>query len=105
MREVRIRPRAGWEWINWRELWQARDLIILLIRREIVTKYAQTMLGPLWFAVQPIGLAVVLSVTINKAAGVGTEGVPPFLFNLCSLAPWLYFSQTFGSVGATFVNN
>jgi lipopolysaccharide transport system permease protein len=105
MRELRIRARAGWEWIDWSELWQARDLVALLVRRDLVTKYAQTMLGPLWFAIQPLGLAVVLSVAINGGAGVATEGVPPFLFNLCSLTPWFYFSQTFGSVGATFVNN
>jgi len=105
MKETRIQARSGWEWIDWRELWQARDLVVLLVRRDLVTKYAQTMLGPLWFALQPLGLAIVLSVAINGAAGVSTEGVPPFLFNLCSLAPWFYFSQTFGSVGATFVNN
>ncbi len=105
MRETRIRVRAGWDWIDWRELWQSRDLIVLLVRRDLVTKYAQTMLGPLWFAIQPIVMSVVLSVAINGGAGVSTEGVPPFLFNLCSLAPWFYFSQTFGSVGATFVNN
>ncbi|UCI10745.1 ABC transporter permease [Mesorhizobium sp. B1-1-8] len=105
MRETRIRPRSGWQWIDLRELWQARDLVGLLVRRDLVTKYAQTLLGPLWFAVQPLGLAIVLSVAINGGAGIGTEGVPPFLFNLCSLAPWLYFSQTFGAVGATFVNN
>jgi lipopolysaccharide transport system permease protein len=105
MRETSIRARAGWEWIDWRELWQARDLIVLLVRRDLVTKYAQTMLGPLWFAIQPLVMAIVLSVAINGGAGVATEGVPPFLFNLCSLAPWFYFSQTFGSVGATFVNN
>jgi lipopolysaccharide transport system permease protein len=77
----------------------------MLVRRDLVTKYAQTMLGPLWFAVQPLGLAIVLSLAINGDGGVATERVPPFLFNLCSVAPWFYFSQTFGSIGATFVNN
>lgn len=105
MRETRIRVHAGWEWIDWRELWQSRDLVMLLVRRDLVTKYAQTILGPLWFVIQPIVMAIVLSVAINSGAGVTTEGVPPFLFNLCSLAPWFYFSQTFASVGATFVNN
>jgi lipopolysaccharide transport system permease protein len=105
MRELRIRARTGLQWIDWRELWHARDLIALLVRRDLVTKYAQTMLGPLWFGIQPLGLAIVLSVAINGGGGVATEGVPPFLFNLCSLTPWFYFSQTFASVGGTFVNN
>jgi lipopolysaccharide transport system permease protein len=105
MRERRLRARTGWHWIDWRELWQARDLIALLVRRDLVTKYAQTVLGPLWFGIQPLGLAIVLSAAVNGAAGVSTEGVPPFLFNLCSVTPWFYFSQTFASVGATFVNN
>jgi lipopolysaccharide transport system permease protein len=104
-RKTVIHARKGWGWIDWRELWQARDLVLLLVRRHLVTKYAQTVLGPLWFIIQPIGLAIVVSVALNRGAGVATAGVPPFLFNLCSLAPWFYFSQTFAGVGATFVNN
>ena len=73
MRETRIRARAGWEWIDWRELWQARDLIVLLVRRDLVTKYAQTMLGPLWFAIQPLVMAIVLSVAINGGAGLANK--------------------------------
>lgn len=104
MTEIRIRPPGGWRWFNWRELWSARDLIVLLVRRDFVVKHVQTILGPLWFVIQPLALSIVLYLAVNRGAGVKTDGVPPFLFNLCSLAPWFYFSQTFVAVGSTFIN-
>lgn len=105
MTEIRLRPSRGWGRFDWRALWAARDLIVLLVRRDFVVKHVQTILGPLWFVIQPLALSVVLFLAVNKGAGVRTDGVPPFLFNLCSLAPWFYFSQTFAAVGSTFINH
>ncbi len=105
MTEIRLRPSRGWRRFDWRALWAARDLIVLLIRRDFVVKHVQTILGPLWFVIQPLVLSAVLFLAVNKGAGVRTDGVPPFLFNLCSLAPWFYFSQTFAAVGSTFINH
>lgn len=70
-----------------------------------MVKHTQTILGPLWFVIQPVALSIVLLLAVNKGAGVATEGVPPFLFNMCSLAPWFYFSQTFHTVATTFMSN
>src|SRR5258708_759537 len=76
--------------------------MLLLVRRDLMTKYAHTILGPLWFLIQPIVMALVFWIAINKGAGVSTRGVPAFLFNLASLLPWLYFAQTFTAISGTF---
>src|SRR6187549_4101073 len=83
--EIVIEPSRGWLRTNWQEIWEYRDLLTILVRRDFLSKYKQTILGPLWFILQPLLTALVLSIAFHKVAGVSTGGVPSFLFNLCAL--------------------
>jgi lipopolysaccharide transport system permease protein len=104
-REIVIEPSRGWVRADWREIWEYRDLLAILVRRDFLAKYKQTILGPLWFILQPLLTALVLSIAFHKVAGVSTGGVPSFLFNLCALLPWSYFSQNVTTGAATFTTN
>lgn len=103
--EIVIEPSRGWVRANWREIWEYRDLLVILVRRDFLSKYKQTILGPLWFILQPLLTALVLSIAFHKVAGVSTGGVPSFLFNLCALLPWTYFAQNVTTGAATFTSN
>src|SRR4029450_7327260 len=103
--EIIIAPSRGWLRINWREIWEYRDLLMLLVRRDFLAKYKQTLLGPLWFILQPLLSAVVMSIAFHKVAGIATGPAPPLLFNLCALLPWAYFSQNVTTGAATFTAN
>lgn len=103
--EIRIRPRSGWLWIDWRELVEYRDLVTLLIRRDFVSKYRQTILGPAWAVVTPIMTATIFAFVFGRVLGVSTEGVPPQLFYLCGLLGWNYFNQTLNATSNTLRSN
>jgi lipopolysaccharide transport system permease protein len=103
--EIIIEPSRNWLRVNWREIWEYRDLLVLLVRRDFLAKYKQTLLGPLWFILQPLLSAVVMSIAFHKVAGISTGRMPPLLFNLCALLPWAYFSQNVTTGAATFTAN
>jgi lipopolysaccharide transport system permease protein len=103
--EVVIEAGHGWLRVDWHELWDYRDLLYILVRRDFLAKYKQTLLGPLWFILQPLLNTLVFTVVFNKVAGIGTGGVPPALFYLCGLLPWSYFSQNVTTGSATFTAN
>lgn len=103
--EVRIRPSRGLVNIDWRGFWEYRDLLYLLVRRDFLSKYAQTVLGPLWFIMQPLLTTVMFTVVFGKVAQLPTDGLPPFLFYLCGQLGWGYFATNFGSTSSTFVSN
>lgn len=103
--EIIIEPSRGWLRVNWREIWEYRDLLMLFVRRDFLAKYKQTLLGPLWFILQPLLSAVVMSIAFHKVAGISTGTVPPLLFNLCALLPWSYFAQNVTTGAATFTAN
>ena len=103
--EIIIAPSKGWLRINWREMWEYRDLLAILVRRDFLAKYKQTVLGPIWFVLQPLLTAVVMSVAFHKIGGMETGGLPSLLFNLCALLPWSYFSQNITTGAATFTAN
>lgn len=103
--EIIIEPSRGWLRLNWREIWEYRDLLVLFVRRDFLAKYKQTLLGPLWFILQPLLSAVVMSIAFHKVAGISTGRIPPLLFNLCALLPWSYFAQNVTSGAATFTAN
>lgn len=103
--EIRIEPRKGLLRVDWRELWDYRDLLLVLVRRDFLARYKQTMLGPLWFILQPLLNTLVFTVVFNKVAGIETGGLPPVLFYLCALLPWGYFSQNITTGAATFTAN
>jgi homopolymeric O-antigen transport system permease protein len=104
--EVVLRPDTGWRRsLEFASIWQYRDLLSLLVWRDFVSKYKQTILGPLWFIIQPLSMTLVFTVIFGKIAGLSTDGLPPVLFYLCGQLGWNYFAQNFSSNSATFVAN
>ena len=103
--DIIIEPSRGWMRIDWRALWEYRDLFTMLVQRDCTTRYKQTLLGPLWFIVQPVLTTLVFAVVFGRFAGIPTDGIPGPLFYLCGLLGWNYFTQNLTNAGATFVNN
>jgi lipopolysaccharide transport system permease protein len=103
--ELVIRPTKGWFNLNLGDLWRYRDLLLLLVYREFVAKYKQTVLGPAWFILQPLMMTVVFTVIFGNVAKIPTDGVPPVLFYLTGLLGWNYFAQVFQSTSMTLVAN
>src|SRR5262245_17046673 len=103
--EIVIRPTRGWFHLNLADLWRYRDLLFLLVHRDFVARYKQTILGPAWFVLQPLLLTVVFSIVFGEIAKISTDGLPPILFYLTGLLGWNYFAQTFQSTSGTLVNN
>jgi lipopolysaccharide transport system permease protein len=103
--ELVIRPTRGWFTLNLAEVWRYRDLLLLLVHRDFVAKYKQTVLGPAWFVLQPLLMTVVFSIIFGGIAKIPTDGVPPMLFYLAGLLGWNYFAQTFQNTSGTLVNN
>lgn len=103
--EIRIRPNQSWLRIDLRGLWEFRDLLVLLVRRDFVARYQQTALGPAWAILQPLVMTLVFTVVFSKFAGISTNGLPPILFYLCGLLAWNYHAQTFQLTAGTFTTN
>ena len=100
-----IRPRTGLFDVNFKEIWQYRDLWSLFVKRDIITSYKQTILGPLWFFIQPIMTTIMYTVVFNGIANIGTDGLPAPLFYLAGVALWQYFSSCLNSTSSTFLSN
>ena len=75
-----IDPPAGWFSLNLREVWRYRDLLLLLVHRDFVSLYKQTILGPLWFLIQPIMTTLMFTLVFKNIAGISTDGLPAILF-------------------------
>jgi lipopolysaccharide transport system permease protein len=103
--EIHIRPNQGWLSIDWKGLRDYRDLLLLLVRRDFVSKYQQTVLGPLWFIINPLITTVVFTVVFGSVVGVSTDGMNATLFYMCGLVAWTYFSSVLGATSATFSGN
>ncbi len=103
--ETFIRSNHGWFYMDWRGLFRYSDLLILLVKRDFIAKYKQTLLGPLWFILQPLATALVFFVIFGKFSGIPTNGVPPVLFYLCGLLAWAYFAQSLNTISLALVNN
>ncbi len=88
-----------------KEVWRYRDLLMLFVKRDIVTVYKQTILGPLWYFIQPLFTMVIFTVIFNKVAGIGTGNVPSYLFNLAGIVTWNYFRDTLMATSDTFKKN
>ncbi len=91
--------------LNLREVWQYRDLCLLLVRRAITTQYKQTLLGVLWFVIQPLLTTVIYMVVFGGIAGISTDGLPQPLFYLSGIALWNYFADSLTKNANTFVDN
>ena len=100
-----IRPQRAWWDLQLGEIWRYRDLILLFVWRDFVAYYKQTILGPLWYLIQPILTTVVFIVIFGNIAKLPTDGLPPFLFYLAGNTVWVYFSTCVTSTSDTFAGN
>jgi len=100
-----IRPHAGWFDLHLGDLWRYRDLILLFVRRDFVAQYKQTILGPLWFIIQPLLATVVFTIVFGNIAGLSTDGMPKPLFYLSGQVIWGYFSGSLTMTAGTFTAN
>lgn len=87
-----IRADRPWWDMEWRELYEYRDLLALMVRRDLTAVYKQTILGPLWFIIQPLITTVVFTIIFGKVANVSTDGIPQFVFYMCGTILWNYFA-------------
>lgn len=91
--------------LNFKEIWRYRDLLLLFVKRDITTVYKQTILGPLWYVIQPLFTSVIFTLVFNKLGNISTGGVPPFLFNLAGITAWNYFNNCLSGTSNTFKQN
>ena len=89
-----IRPTSGWQAINFRELWQFRDLLTTLAMRDIKLRYKQTALGAMWVVLQPLISAGIFSFVFGRVAKLPSDGIPYFVFSYAGLLGWNVFSGT-----------
>lgn len=87
------------------ELWQYRDLVLLFVRRDFVAAYKQTILGPLWYLIQPVLTAMTFTFIFGRVASLPTDGLPQFLFYMSGTLIWSYFSDCLVKTSNTFVQN
>lgn len=100
-----ISSEQKWFNLNLAEIWPYRDLVMLLVRRDFVAVYKQTVLGPCWFIFQPLATALVFTVVFSVIVGVDTEGVPPLLFYLSGIVLWNFFANCLNATGDTLRAN
>jgi len=100
-----IRPVSGWFDLHLGDLWRYRDLILLFVKRDFVSFYKQTILGPLWYLLQPLFSSTVFTIIFSSIAHIPTDGVPPFLFFLSGNVCWNYFANCLNGTSNTFVQN
>lgn len=100
-----IRPRSSMFELNLKELWAYRDLIRMYVKRDIVTFYKQTILGPLWFVLQPVLTTIMFIVVFGNFAGISTDGLPGALFYFSGLLTWNYFADCLTRNSKIFIDN
>ncbi|TAJ08636.1 ABC transporter permease [Marinilabiliaceae bacterium JC017] len=100
-----IRPKRHAFDINFKEIWQYRDLLRMFVKRDIITVYKQTILGPIWFIVQPILTTLIYIVVFGRIAQISTDGTPQILFYLAGITIWNYFAESFNTTAKTFTEN
>ncbi len=100
-----IQPKTSLFSLDWGELWQYRDLLLMYIKRDIVTFYKQTILGPLWFVIQPLFTTLMFMFVFGGIAGISTDGLPQPLFYMAGLLCWNYFAECLNRCSDTFNAN
>lgn len=100
-----IKPQRSWLDWRFRELWRARDLIMLFVWRDFVSVYKQTILGPLWYLIQPLLTTLTFTVVFGRIASLPTDNVPDFIFYLAGSVIWGYFSECLNKTSGTFITN
>jgi len=103
--DLEIRPQSHLLDINFKDLWRYRDLLRMFVKRDVITVYKQTILGPIWFIVQPILTTAIYILVFGKIANISSDGIPRVLFYLSGITIWNYFSETFNLTSKTFKEN
>jgi lipopolysaccharide transport system permease protein len=102
---LKLNPKTAFFNLNLKEVWQYRDLLLLFVKRDVVTVYKQTILGPLWYLIQPLFTSITFTLIFNNIANIETGVVPAFLFNLAGITVWNYFKECFVATSDTFTKN
>ena len=100
-----IKPKDKLLSVDFKEIWRYRDLMMLFVKRNIITQYKQTVLGPLWFIIQPLMTTVMYMVVFGGIAKISTDGLPQHLFYLAGNSNWQYLADCLNKSLNTFVNN
>lgn len=100
-----IEPKTSLFDLRMRELWGYRDLVLMFVRRDFVANYKQTILGPLWFFVQPLLTTLTYVLIFGRVAGLSTDGLPMLVFYLSGVTIWNYFSETLTKTATVFKDN
>lgn len=103
--DIILTPKSKLLSFPWSEVWKYRDLLAMFVKRDVVTMYKQTVLGPIWFFIQPILTTIVYIVVFGGIAGISTDGVPKILFYSAGIVMWNYFSEVFTLTSKTFTEN
>jgi lipopolysaccharide transport system permease protein len=102
---LEIKPKSSLLDFNLKEIWQYRDLLLLFVRRDFISVYKQTILGPLWFFIQPILTTIMFMVVFGGIAKMSTDGMPQAVFYLAGIVGWNYFAEALKATSETFSTN
>lgn len=100
-----IKPRNRLLQIDFKEIWQYRDLLTMFVKRDIVTQYKQTILGPAWYFIQPALTTIMYMIIFGGIAKISTDGLPQPLFYLAGIVCWQYFADCLTKTSTTFTAN
>ena len=100
-----IKPQTYWYDLRIKEIFKYKDLLFLFVKRDFISIYKQTILGPLWFFIQPIITAITFTVIFGNLAKISTDGLPQILFYMCGITLWNYFADTLTKTADTFSSN
>ena len=103
--DLTIKPHSKWYHLRIKEIFKYKDLLFLFVKRDFVSIYKQTILGPLWFFLQPIITAITFTVIFGNLAKISTDGLPQILFYMCGITLWNYFADTLTKTADTFSSN
>ena len=103
--DLTINPHSKWYDLRIKEIFKYKDLLFLFVKRDFVSIYKQTILGPLWFFLQPIITALTFTVIFGNLAKISTDGLPQILFYMCGITLWNYFADTLTKTADTFSSN
>ncbi len=103
--DIIVKPTSKWYNLRLKEIVRYKDLLFLFVRRDFVSLYKQTILGPVWFFIQPIITSITFTIIFGNLAHISTDGMPQILFYMCGITIWNYFSDTLTKTSDTFGAN
>lgn len=100
-----IKPKRNLFDVGFKEIYEFKDLLLLFVKRDFISIYKQTILGPLWFIIQPLLTTLMFTIVFGRIAGISTNGVPKILFYLAGLTFWNFFADSLNKTSNTFIQN